>query len=497
MADSGFRLVVIADPHVALTTRDLAGIPPKRSGSLGLELIRRALEDAVKRGGLHALALTGDVLNDGASPDAAMTLGRVAMELQRGAGDVPRLVVPGNHDGPPQQLVRALTGESGGCQIGGCRFYIFVDGYGPGDVCTRAEQDQRAFLDWASRGSGPIIVLQHNPMNPVIDDPYPYMLTNRQQVMADYARAGVAMCLSGHYHKGQPETTVDGVRYMTVPAICEGDFPYVVVALRGRDISIETRTLRLPAGPALIDSHVHTEFAYCSRDNSADAMIARARRIGLSGVRLVEHAPQIYCKAEDFWPGRHVHDPKVWRSREHSRAKAFRAAMAPRRSDFVKIGLEVELDVAGHLTLHEEDRWVDLLVGALHFWRKDPKEMTDAALAGEFMATCEGLVRGGVKILAHPWRIFPWSQRATPKDLYGPLADLLALAGVAAEINFHGNQSDPAFFATCLERGAKISLGSDAHELYEVGSFWPHLEVLRQAAGSSDPAVLRDCLAAI
>ena len=171
--------------------------------------------------------------------------------------------------------------------------------------------------------------------------------------------------------------------------------------------------------------------------------------------------------------------------------------MLPRRNDFVKIGLEVELDADGALTLHEEDRWVDLLVGAIHFFKGDTKELSDAEMGRLFMDTCEGLIRGGAKVIAHPWRIFAWSKRRMPTDLYGPLADLLATTGTAAEINFHGNWSDPAFFARCIERGAKITFGSDAHELFEVGSFGPHLEVLRQAAGTSDPAVLRSCLAAI
>ena len=72
-------------------------------------------------------------------------------------------------------------------------------------------------------------MLQHNPMNPVIENAYPYMLTNREQVMADYAKVGVTLSLSGHYHNGRAETLVDGVHYFTAPAICEGQFPYTIV----------------------------------------------------------------------------------------------------------------------------------------------------------------------------------------------------------------------------------------------------------------------------
>jgi histidinol phosphatase-like PHP family hydrolase/predicted MPP superfamily phosphohydrolase len=490
------RLLVIADPHVVLSPRDRAAVPANRGGMPSLELLRRAIEDASARGGFDALALMGDVLNDGQSPDAEMTLRLVAGELARAGKDAPLLVVPGNHDGDSERLLRILGARTGGQEIGGYRFFVVADHYGDRDICTRSDADRQALSDWAA-GGGPVVVLQHNPMNPAIDDPYPYMLTNRPQVMADYTRAGVMLSLSGHYHKGQAQTIVDGVRYFTAPAICEGDYPYCLVTLRGREVSIETRPLRLPAELSLVDAHAHTEFAYCGRDMSADAAIDRARRMGLAGVRLVEHAPQLYCLRDDFFRGRHVREPSLWRGREHCRAKAFRSAMLPRRDEFARIGLEVELDADGQLTLHDDDRWVDLLVGAIHFLPQDPTELSETQLAGLFMKTCEGLIRRGARVLAHPWRIFAWTNRRVPTELYGDLADLLASTGAAAEINFHGNWSDPAFFAKCLERGAKIALGSDAHQLFEVGSFGPHVEVLKMAAGTDDPAVLRSCLATI
>jgi histidinol phosphatase-like PHP family hydrolase len=42
----------------------------------------------------------------------------------------------------------------------------------------------------------------------------------------------------------------------------------------------------------------------------------------------------------------------------------------------------------------------------------------------------------------------------------------------------------------CIERGVKIALGSDAHNLLEVGDFYPHLELLRSAAHRHDVADL-------
>lgn len=102
------------------------------------------------------------------------------------------------------------------------------------------------------------------------------------------------------------------------------------------------------------------------------------------------------------------------------------------------------------------------------------------------------LLATGIHVLAHPFRVFQWARRPTPKELHRPLAELLARYKAAAEINFHLNSTNfPAFFAECVALGVPIALGSDAHRLGEVGNFGPHLDVLRQACGSDDPAILQ------
>jgi histidinol phosphatase-like PHP family hydrolase len=243
--------------------------------------------------------------------------------------------------------------------------------------------------------------------------------------------------------------------------------------------------------PRLVDSHAHTEFAYCASGVTADEVIARSRMLGLAGVCLVEHAPQLYCAADDFWVGRHVARPEVWRGGAQARMGAFRQAMLPRRSAFVRVGLEVELDADGCLTLRDEDRaWPAPLVGAVHFLPEDFRTLSAADLASGFMRSTLGLLEAGVDILAHPWRLFRWAERTTPADLFPTVAQALADTRTAAEINFHGNEPVPAFLAACLERGVKIAFGSDAHAMHEVGAFGPHLALLRRLAGTDDVADL-------
>ncbi|MBI5722722.1 MAG: hypothetical protein HZA50_02100 [Planctomycetes bacterium] len=247
--------------------------------------------------------------------------------------------------------------------------------------------------------------------------------------------------------------------------------------------------------PPLVDSHAHSEFAYCGRGVSAQAVIDRTRQCGLAGVCIVEHAPQLYCQSEDFWEARHVRNPQLWHEEKYSRMAEFRRVMAPLKSDFVHVGLEVELDCRGELTIKPEDRtFCDLVVGAVHFLSRPTPQMTDAELADEFMRTCRGLIAGGIDILAHPWRFFMSARRPVPTELYPDLVEMLAAAKVAAEINLHRYPSDWTFFAQCARRGVKISLATDAHEMHEVGRLEAHLAIVKQAVGSDDPAKLQQAL---
>ena len=73
-----------------------------------------------------------------------------------------------------------------------------------------------------------------------------------------------------------------------------------------------------------------------------------------------------------------------------------------------------------------------------------------------------------------------------PTSLFAPTVALLREHGVAAEINFHTNEPPPSFFADCIRAGVRISFGSDAHALYEIGEFHPHLALLADIGFDGD-----------
>ena len=122
----------------------------------------------------------------------------------------------------------------------GYRFISFVDPYTEDDFCTRGELDRTFLAEVAAQPGGPIVVLQHNPMKPIAHTEYPYLLTNRSKVMADYSNAGVLLSISGHFHPGQELHTVGGVRYFTAPA--SGSSMTALKTQRGSSLSTALTT---------------------------------------------------------------------------------------------------------------------------------------------------------------------------------------------------------------------------------------------------------------
>ncbi len=458
---------------------------------MGLELVERAIRGAMIRDGFEAILLLGDITDDGTKDYATRAFAEIRTLIENLCPGIPLLVVPGNHDGPADVLLDAFGQSTNIFDINGYRLIVFADSYKilpSGDVATRNDSDRNFLRELAAQPGGPIIVLQHNPMNPELPcDDYPFMLTNRREVMADYEAADVLLSISGHYHAGQPLSESGGVKYFTAAALVESPFAYYTATLTGRNVNIESHQLAMPAPPLLWDCHSHTAFAYCATDITAHAVIDRSKLMGLAGACLTEHGPQLYVSHEEFWHGRHVYEPALWRDNPACRMAEFRKVARDLRSDFVRVGLEIEADCEGNLILKDEDRdWPDILVGAVHWLMERTDDKTDAEISKIFLNTCQALLDGGVDVLAHPWRYFRRRNMRVPTELYPVLAGMLAETNTAAEINFHVNQPDPAFFAECIERGLKISFGSDSHAVYEAAAFWPHLEVLRTAAGTDD-----------
>ena len=244
MARQPFNLLVISDVHYAPGRDDVGDLHV----AMGKELLRRAIDDARRRGGFDAIALTGDMILEPDADDAVQLFDQLRAEIADAAGDAPLLLAPGNHDGDPARALAAFDIKAGPREINGYRFFTFADRFAPGDFAERSESDRQSFRAFAAAAGGPIVTLQHNPIHPDVPEcGYPYMLTNRRDVMADYTTAGTILSISGHYHAGQTLSTAAGVEYFTAPSLGEPPFNYTIIALTGPQVQIEPRQLNLGA----------------------------------------------------------------------------------------------------------------------------------------------------------------------------------------------------------------------------------------------------------
>jgi len=232
----------------------------------------------------------------------------------------------------------------------------------------------------------------------------------------------------------------------------------------------------------LFDTHVHTELAYCAADTNVADCVRLAGRMGLDGLCFTEHAAQLYVTAEQFWSAEFIFNPDLWKAGSRERMDAYFRLTEPYRGPSVRVGLEAEIDRNGELTVRPEDRRrLDLIAGAIHWLPEDTDGMTDAQLTAAFLRTTERLLAASVDILVHPMR-FIGKQRPIAAEINAAVADMLAATNTVAEINYHLNTPELPFVAACIERGVKLTLGSDTHKLSEFGDFAAGLALLRQAA---------------
>lgn len=485
MHSEALHLLVLTDLH-----HSPAGAQPFLSGDggriAGPLLLRKALLRMRHLGAPpDAIVLLGDVAGkglDGAQTESAL---RAVAEEARRAG-LPVFAVPGNHDGDAGRYAAIFGCRPGAHLIKGCCLLLFADAYGEGDHALRTEEDLSLPMRAAAEHPGmPLVALQHNPLHPSIDDPYPYLPTNAAAIREGYGRAGVLLSLSGHLHGGQALHRSGGVQYCTLRA--SGDSPncFLHVEISGREAVLREHALRMDV-PGLEDVHCHTEYSYCATDVSSGAGAALSRALGLGGVCLVDHAFQIYFPPDAAWSWRWQTDggmvEEAWKSGRGRMPEYVRRA-AGLRDGFVRVGLELDLRDDGTLLLADEDRagW-DVLIGAVHAVDGSPKAgATQAEAEHLYMREVEKLLAHPVDVLAHPFRFLDRPGFTRPAHLYEPLAGMLAAAGVAAEINYHVGQADVRFVEACLQRGVKLALGTDSHDASAVGELAPHMALLRKA----------------
>jgi len=486
MTENSLTVLAISDLHHTGLARQTAQLPQLR-GELSQTLLKKVFLRLKHMGIKPDLALLlGDLVENGTDRNADLDLISLHGELTRCG--IPSLAVPGNHDGDMFEFNTHFGSQPGFHELNGYGFVLFNDSYSETHECVRSEADLALTKRIAEEHPGmPLIAVQHPPIYPPIDSHYPYRPTNAAEIIDSFQKAGVILSLSGHYHKGQKSRTHEGVMYHTVAALCEQPFRFSLIRLSGSRVEVEELSLAMQM-PHIIDVHCHTEHAYCGTTVDTAPCIALSQALGVSTLCITEHAFQLYfdkgCAMSFSWQGDPSCAGSVWATPERGRMAAYQRFAQKIRSPFVKVGLELDLYDNGKLLIAPEDlqaEW-DILIGSVHCVQGFvPRKTGQKEAERLFLRDVQRLVEYDIDVLAHPFRFFSWNGLERPTHLYPVVADLLADSGVAAEVNFHAHQPDAEFIRQCFEKGVKIALASDAHDLAEAGEFWPHVNVLRQA----------------
>ncbi|MCP4543796.1 MAG: hypothetical protein GY832_42325 [Chloroflexi bacterium] len=240
--------------------------------------------------------------------------------------------------------------------------------------------------------------------------------------------------------------------------------------------------------PSLVDTHCHTEYAYCATDITAQNNIAISKTSGLHGLCLIEHTFQLYFDEDDAWSWEwQTDDDLVQKSWKTGRGRMpqyrrFIQGLRDQHDGYVRLGLELDVRADGSLLLAEEDKegW-ELLVGSVHFIHDfDRGRTTRSQTEKLFLRDVEQLLAHPIQVLAHPFRFLYHAEIKHPRHLYKTVARWLAESDVAAELNFHWNGPDARFIEECLSHGVKIALATDSHEMKEAGDLSPHLKLFQR-----------------
>lgn len=483
---SGLHIAVIADVHYGEDCPE-----SKRRCSIAGILLERAVR---RLNGLirpDVVLVLGDIVDDGGSPNAEDRLQALRAILDK--LDAPYLAIPGNHDGDPGQFYKVFARPRTFEDIGGVRFLAFVDRQEPGyNACRSAAGIERIRMARAAY-DGPLVALQHVCLFPPERSLAPYNYTNAPDVVSALKEAGVTLSVSGHHHHGAQDCADGNVTFVNAPGLCEPPFPFLEITVDSDKIQTKRHELAMPGALKLIDRHIHTELAYCSENMTVEMSIVLAREFGLAGITFTEHAGQLYFDRKPYWKNAWVQTGVAGAEEAHSRMAAYLGLKRAHEDGFARFGLEVECDAHGKLLLKPVDRrHFDCLMGTIHclpgLTREAPPQQRDL---DDFLFMVDAMGKEGIRILAHPMRIFRRSGWEVPTELFEPTARLLREHGVAAEINFHTNEPPVEFIRCCLNQGVKFSFGSDSHNLAEIGDFTYQIALLREAGFDGD---LRDVL---
>ncbi len=477
------KIVVISDTHFRSDSSPLE--IKERKGYLADLLLMRAVQRCNRLLKPDLVLFAGDLLDRGDLPHAEHELQRMRNIMDK--LQMPYIAIPGNHDGDVNHFYKLFPKPPPQMDIKNVRILTFIDPEAPGYNATRTTGDIKRMRQAREGWAGPIVMLQHVPIFPPDKSDCPYNYTNVDEILGAMKEAAIDLAISGHYHYGMDLISHERQHFLAAPALCEKPFRLLQVQITPR-IEVQEHSLSLPRNLHLRDWHAHTSFAYCSENMEVETALQLATEFNLGEISFAEHSGHLYCDKKNYWSRACLEMGTSGIDEKNLRIDDFFQSVGDIRKQKVQIGLEADCCFDGELLLRSQDRQrADFIIGAVHqipeLKRRSP---VLERVCDEFLFMVKKTLEQNVDILAHPFRVFHRAGFEEPEWLYEPVVKLLKLHNCAAELNFHTNEPPPLFFKRCIESGVPVSLGSDSHNLYEVGDFALHLNLLENIGCESN-----------
>lgn len=206
-----------------------------RKVQLAAQLLKDVLQ-TVPADTYDVIVLGGDLTDNGNAAGALEDLQELKQIIT--AQNKPVLIVRGNHDAPEEQFRSVFKQYMQPITTEGYYLLGFSDQYQPGIPGQRNIREmESAFATLQTEL--PVVLFQHSPIYPPIEDEYPYNLAEAERIMEFYQEHHVVLSVSGHLHRGEPDVVHGGIIYFTGAALCEAPFSYTILHLDGETVTCE------------------------------------------------------------------------------------------------------------------------------------------------------------------------------------------------------------------------------------------------------------------
>ena len=225
--------------------------------------------------------------------------------------------------------------------------------------------------------------------------------------------------------------------------------------------------------PAKFDFHLHT--SYSDGRSTPLAMVEAAEAHGLEAIAFTDHGPELNVgiKREKLIPM--LQDIQI------ARGDASMPVLTSIEANVV--------DESGRIDVEEEFvKKLDLLMVGIHYLRKTDDRLE---MARDYLARATKVIeQQKVNIFAHPFFLHHDLLLYLSREEIEEFIRSAAERGVAMEVNEKYKAPGNEFFTQCLREGVKLSVGSDAHKLAEVGRIDWALATLRRVGAKREDLIL-------